>query len=119
MHIPCLTLSWMPYIDLIECNPDNGQNCLSVGYLADVWNLLGKRLNFTWHCDADPNSDWGVIPVSGPANVSGKWGGVVGKVNSGLYPFSLAQWLNMESSLMILSHSHTPDLEMLSHPKIR
>ena len=99
IHIPCLTLSWMPYIDLIECNPDNGKNCLSVGYLADIWKLLGKRLNFTWHCDADPNQDWGVIPVSGPANVSGKWGGVVEKVNSGMYPFSLAQWLNMESRI--------------------
>ena len=43
IHIPCLTLSWMPYIDLIECNPDNGKNCLSVGYLADIWKVLGKR----------------------------------------------------------------------------
>ena len=77
IHLTCLTLPWPPYVDLLDCNSNNGKNCTSVGYLPDLFTLLGERLNFTWHCDADPNEDWGVVPVSGPANASGVWGGVV------------------------------------------
>jgi hypothetical protein len=95
IHLTCLTLSWPPYVDLLDCN----DGCTSVGYLPDLFNLLGERLNFTWHCDAEPNEDWGVVPVSGPANISGVWGGVVGKVATGMYPFSLAQWLNIENRI--------------------
>ena len=95
MHIPCLTLSWSPYVAVSKCDPDSGQNCNSVGYLPELLNLVGKQLNFTWHCDAEPSGNWGVIPVSGPSNVSGVYEGIVGRVASGEYQFSLCQWLNM------------------------
>ena len=97
IHLKCLTLPWPPHINLINCNSSTSYECNSIGYLPDIFRILEKRLNFTWHCDAEPNNDWGVIPISSPANVSGLWGGVVGKVANGDYPFSMAQWYNIES----------------------
>ena len=99
IHLKCLTLPWPPYIDLIDCNSSTSYECNSIGYLPDIFRILENRLNFTWHCDAEPNNDWGVIPISGPANLSGSWGGVVGKVANGEYPFSMAQWYNIESRI--------------------
>jgi hypothetical protein len=99
LHIKCSTLSWAPYLSLKGCDEVTGKDCKSEGYIADVMNLLGNSLNFTWHCDAEPNNDWGVTQKSGSANVNGTWGGVVGDVVNGDYPLCLSFWTNTYSRI--------------------
>ena len=99
LHVKCSTLSWAPYLSLYDCNEETGKDCKSTGYIADVMNLLGSSLNFTWHCDAEPNNDWGVTPKSGPSNANGTWGGVVGDVVNGDYPLCLSFWTNTYSRI--------------------
>ena len=67
IHINCLTLSWAPYLTLSDCD-GGGKNCRSVGYFADLMNIAGEHLNFTWSCDKEPNNDWGIMQISGPSN---------------------------------------------------
>ena len=99
LHVKCSTLSWAPYLSLYDCNEETGKDCKSTGYIADIMNLLGSSQNFTWHCDAEPNNDWGVTPKSGPSNVNGTWGGVVGDVVNGDYPLCLSFWTNTYSRI--------------------
>ena len=99
LHVKCSTLSWAPYLSLSDCDENTGKDCKSTGYIADVMNILGNSLNFTWHCDADPNNDWGVTPKSGPSNVNGTWGGVVGAIVNGDYPLCLSFWTNTYSRI--------------------
>ena len=94
MHIQCITLSWAPYAELSKCNVDSKKNCISEGYLPELLDLVAKRLNFTWHCDAEPNGDWGVIP-----NATGAYGGVMGKITSGMYSLGVSFWINIESRI--------------------
>ena len=102
MHIPCITLSWAPYAELIDCDPKNQRNCITEGYLSELLNIVARQLNFTWHCDAEPNGNWGVIPISGPANASGIYGGVVGLIANGSYPLGVSFWINIESRVGLL-----------------
>lgn len=88
-HLRCSALSWQPYLSLSECNGD-GSNCNSHGYLADLMNILGDMYNFTWHCDSEPNSNWGMLPESGPHTINGTWKGVFGNVINGNYSISLS-----------------------------
>ena len=97
IHIKCSTLSWAPYLSLYDCNKNDGKSCKSEGYLADLVDMMGSKQNFTWHCDAEPNNDWGVTQKSGPANVNGTWGGVLGDVTNGDYPLCLSSWTNTYS----------------------
>jgi hypothetical protein len=101
MHITCLTLSWSPYLTLSDCD-SNGKNCESSGYLAEIMNSVGKRLNFTWHCDKERSNNWGIIQISGPSNSSGVWGGVIGGVVNGTYPICISMWANFESRIGLL-----------------
>ena len=94
MHIPCITLSWAPFAKLSKCDPDSKKYCISEGYLPELLDLVAKTLNFTWHCDEEPNGDWGVIP-----NATGAYGGVMGKISSGLYPLGVSFWYNIESRI--------------------
>ena len=97
IHINCSTLSWAPYFKLNECKSQNKTNCKGIGYLADVMNILGKRFNFTWSCDAESTGNWGhAEPISGPRNVNGSWGGVFGLVTNGTYPLSISAWTYFE-----------------------
>ena len=81
-------LSWEPYLSITNC-ADTGQECNSKGYLADVMDILGVMMNFTWESHAQREKDWGIIPISGPPNASGIWGGVIGDVFNGTYPLSV------------------------------
>ena len=65
IHIKCCTLSWAPYLTLSDCVGPNKVNCTSTGYLADLMDNLGRMMNFTWICDAEPDHNWGTIPISG------------------------------------------------------
>ena len=65
-------------------------------------SILGKRLNFTWSCDAEPNGNWGHLKtISGPKNSSGAWGGVQGLVSNGTYPMVACTWKNLEHRIGI------------------
>lgn len=98
LHIKCLTLSWAPYLSLSDCD-ENNKNCKSIGYFADLMNIAANHLNFTWDCDKQPENNWGIIQVSGPSNVSGTWGGIIGDIFYGNYPLCVSSWNNVESRI--------------------
>ena len=92
LHINCSTLSWAPYFELEECKGKN-KNCRGSGYLADMINIFGRRFNFTWSCDAEPEGNWGGSrPIIGPRNASGSFGGVFGLIANGTYPLCISSW---------------------------
>ena len=91
-HINCSTLSWAPYFELEDCKGNN-KNCRGFGYLADMMNIFGRRFNFTWSCDAEPEGNWGGSrPITGPRNASGSFGGVFGLIANGTYPLCISSW---------------------------
>jgi hypothetical protein len=49
-------------------------------------------MNFTWDTIQPPEGNWGVMPKSGPYNLSGSWHGVMGGVVNGDFHVSLSQW---------------------------
>ena len=124
LNIISLTLSWAPFFTLTDCK--NGhKNCKGKGYLADVMDALGKHMNFTWETDEDPAGNWGTTPISGAANASGVWGGVVGGVTNGEYQLCISSWVNtfarMELVLDFPCHSTstwsmTPVSIKIRHP---
>ena len=69
LHIRCSTLSWAPYLTLSNCHGRNQTNCTSIGYLADLMDNLGEIFNFTWQCDAEPENNWGTVPISGRTSI--------------------------------------------------
>ena len=87
-HIVSIALSWAPYFKLDGCN-EFQKECKSEGYLADVMNALGEKMNFTWESHGEINNTWGTTAISGPSNSSGIWGGVVGNVFNGTYQLSI------------------------------
>ena len=96
MHILSTTVSWPPYIFLNEeCKSPklNNDECKASGHLVDALNVMGKMSNFTWECHGDRNDNYGTTPLSGAANASGTWGGVVGDVFYGNYQFSMSTWV--------------------------
>ena len=50
--------------------------------------------NFTWKSTKDPNGDWGTVPLSGPPNANGTWGGIVGSLVDQSVQMSLSAWLS-------------------------
>ena len=107
MHIKCLALSYPPHITIYDCDPKTGVNCTSKGYLPELLNIVGKRLNFTWSCDKEMNNNWGIIQVSGPANASGVWDGVIGGIFYGAYPMNVASWAVLHSRIGIWDYVFT------------
>ena len=96
MHILSTTVSWPPYIFLPEeCKKRKlyNEKCNPYGHLVDTLDAMAAISNFTWECHGDPNDDYGTTPLSGPANASGTWGGVVGEVIDGTYHFSMSTWV--------------------------
>ena len=63
--------------------------CHSGGYLAEVMDILGSMMNFTWETHQESEGNWGTKPSFGPANSSGVWGGIVGSVFNGTYQLSI------------------------------
>ena len=93
LHINCSTLPWWPYLELNNCTGKNKTKCHGEGYLADIMDIMGRRLNFTWSCDIEPNGNWGHLEtISGPKNASGFWGGIQGHVKNGSYHLSISPW---------------------------
>ena len=52
-------------------------------------NTLGAITNFTWEVLRQKDDNWGTSPISGPANASGIWGGMVGDIFYGSYQISI------------------------------
>ena len=96
LKILSTTVSWPPYIYLNEeCKQQkfDPNACKPFGHLVDVINAISRVTNLTWECHADPFDNYGTAPISGPANTSGEWGGVVGNVFRGEYHFSMSTWV--------------------------
>jgi hypothetical protein len=78
-----------PYFTFTDCNKD-GTICKNHGYLKDYTDMIARKYNFTYESHWD--GDWGTQPKSGPYNISGEWGGVMGSVVMRKYDMSLADW---------------------------
>ena len=83
-----MTGTWEPYLKLYGCN-EEGKLCRSEGYLADVMDIMGKIMNFTWEAHCRKDNNWGGVPLSVSHNSSRMWGGVLGDVAYGDYPISV------------------------------
>ena len=64
INLMAKTLPWSPYIYISHCNLV-GLNCKYKGYLIDLMNIWGKKLNFTLTIHQDTERDWGTTPKSG------------------------------------------------------
>ena len=102
LSIKSISLTWAPYLTVEGCN-EQGINCaVNDGYLIDYINILADQFNFTFSSDKEPNGDWGIMPQSGPFNLSGEWGGVMGNVVRGKYDTSISAWdWNLERSNVV------------------
>ena len=98
LHLISMTLSWAPYFTVSNCKEGNhpkgpNKNCETSGYLHETMNLFAKSLNFTWESHNEPDNKWGTAPLSGPANVSGEWGGIFGYIMRHEYQISVSTWV--------------------------
>ena len=92
LNIVSMTLSWAPFFTVENCKEGN-KKCESSGYLQETMDILAKNLNFTWESHEEPSGTWGTTPVSGPANVSGEWGGIFGYLMRHEYQISISTWV--------------------------
>ena len=104
LHLKDMTLSWAPFYTVSNCKEGDhpkgpNKNCETAGYLDDTMKLFSKGLNFTWESYNEPENNWGTVPISGPANVSGEWGGVVGYLVRREYQIAISSWIMNEGRL--------------------
>ena len=92
LSIKSISLTWAPYLTIERCNEQGSDCAVNDGYLMDYMNILANRFNFTFTSDKEPNGDWGILPQSGPFNLSGQWDGVMGNVLNGKYDVSISPW---------------------------
>ena len=115
MAVISTSMDWTPYLQFDSCEDTLGQNCVTSGFLMDLVTVLARRYNFTITSTRDPDLNWGLSPISGPFNLSGEWGGVMGDVVTGKYQMSLSQWYYIRERNDILDFvSTTSDQEMLA-----
>jgi hypothetical protein len=91
LNVNTIGVNYAPYFTLEDCD-QNGRKCRSNGYLKQYSDLIAKQFNFTYESHKEVNDDWGVLPKSGPYNLSGEWGGVLGDVIMSKYDLNLAGW---------------------------
>ena len=106
LQIRSISLPWAPYLIQTECADTDefgSQNCKNEGYLIDFMESARKRFNFTYISLRYASNDWGTKPKSGPFNMSGTWGGVMGGVINGEYDTSLSAWYWIYSRVELLS----------------
>ena len=83
----------MPQVRLDDCDGE-GKNCqTSIGLYPDIIDEMGRLLNFTWENHKEVDGNWGVMPISGPYNRSGVFGGIIGAIKNGTHMFNTAGWL--------------------------
>ena len=88
LHIESMTESWEPYLKLYGCN-DEKKQCKSEGYLADVMDIMGKIMNFTWVAHGRKDSNWGTEPLPVFLNSSRVWDVILGDISYGEYQISI------------------------------
>ena len=99
IQVETLEGNWAPFFTSEHC-PDD-LNCKPEGYLADAFRILELMYNFRWKSTRDPNNNWGTTPISGPANISGEWGGIVGSILHNNKSISVSAWgMNLARSKM-------------------
>ena len=62
--IKMVTLDWQPWFVLGPCKIDGYRDCISSGYVHELFSALGRIFNFTWRVDAVPSQEWGVVPAN-------------------------------------------------------
>ena len=88
MNIIGLALTWEPYFSMQNCT-DMSLLCKKRSYLAETLDIMGEMVNFTWKALPPEDGSWGTKPISGPANSSGVWGGMIGDVFYGNYQLAI------------------------------
>ena len=83
-----LALTWEPYFSMENCT-EMSSLCIERSYLAEVLDIMGEMMNFTWNAIPPEDGSWGTKPISGPANSSGVWGGMIGDVHYGKYQMAI------------------------------
>ena len=96
-HLFSTTTTFPPYTDMPvvcrECRPmKKCPQCSMTGMVADLLNIVGAKMNFTWESHENPENKVGSSPVSGPANASGAWEGTLGDIFYGDYQMSADAW---------------------------
>ena len=81
--------------------------------MADMMGYLQVMYNFTWHSTSDPNGDWGVVPLSGPPNANGTWGGVFGSLIEQSVQMSVSPWTISSDRMTMFDHA-----QLFPHGKI-
>ena len=102
IHIPTITAEWKPYVKIDKCN-QIGTNCAIKGFAVDIMDGAADYMNFTWN--AEISNDWGMTPKSGPFNMSGEWGGVMGNIVVGNYEISVNVWLLNLERVKVMDHA--------------
>jgi hypothetical protein len=83
--------SWAPFLTYKDCNKD-GTVCNTYGYLKDYADMIATQFNFSYESHRQMDGDWGTLPKSGPNNITGEWGGMLGSVITRKYDLCLSQW---------------------------
>ena len=97
LNITSTTATWAPFYTIEGCNEEGHECDNSYGYLKDVMDTFSARFNFTLISHKNMESDWGMIPKSGPFSINGTWGGIMGDVINKKYDMSISSWKwNME-----------------------
>ncbi len=91
MNIMSITESWSPLLTFDDCN-DLGDCSTAYGLVVDMCDAIAKMFNFTVTNVRQRDGDWGMVPIEGPFNLSGTWGGIMGNVIMGNYPLSASVW---------------------------
>ena len=104
IHIPIITGEWKPYVKIDNCNQIGTKHDIK-GFAVDIMDGAADYMNFTWN--AEISDDWGMTPKSGPFNMSGEWGGVMGNVVLGNYEVSVNVWLLTLERSKVLDHAIT------------
>ena len=96
-HLFSTTTTFPPYTNMPiacrECRPmKRCPQCKMTGMVADLLNIVGRKMNFTWESHENPENKVGSSPVSGPANASGAWEGTLGDIFYGDYQMSADAW---------------------------
>ena len=101
IHVSSITGDWKPFVNIHNCD-QFGKNCAIDGFSVDIMNTAAKFMNFTW--SSEISNDWGMSPKSGPFNISGEWGGVMGNVILGNYDVSVNYWIMALQRMELMDH---------------
>ena len=68
-HLSCLSADWAPWLTYSNCD-STGKNCQVAGMLHEIVEVLAEVMNFTFHCDNEVDSNWGLLTQIDESRVS-------------------------------------------------